>query len=340
MNKSMILLLALLILTSCSQSPEAHPSAWIDYPHQGDLIPLGAVVTVISHGFAREGVTEIVLSVNGEAYRRDVPPEAGNDFVSVQQDWVPVEEGLYTLQVQVYDMKGQVGNPAAVTVKVVKPGPTRETMVPPLDTATPVATETPTLPQGALIQFWAEPAEIQAGACTDIRWHVENAARVIFGGLDQPFDGSYGECLCENQRYTLTVVQLDGSEVKQAVDITVNGVCETPTSPPPAPDTTPPPTPTPAVPQDGLALSCRTTQTLAWMPVDDPSGISGYYVKLEIEVTAGNWQSAGGYGPVTDKQVDVNVQCGGIYRWIVRAQDGAENFSGWSAPSFFSINLN
>jgi hypothetical protein len=37
--------------------------------------------------------------------------------------------------------------------------------------------------------------------------------------------------------------------------------------------------------------------------------------------------------------VDVNVQCGGVYRWMVRAQDGAGNYSGWSAPSHFSINL-
>lgn len=340
MNKVVILILALLVLTSCAQNPEVHPSAWIDYPHQGGTIPLGTSVTVISHGFARQGVAEVVLSVNGEAYRRDVPSEAGNDFVSVQQDWVPVEEGLYTLQVQVYDMNGQVGNPATVTVQVVKPGPTMELTVPSSETETPVPTVTPTLPQGAMIQFWAEPAEIQAGACTTIRWHVENAAGVIFGGLDQPFDGSYGDCLCADQRYTLTVVQTDGTEVKRTVDIAVNGVCETPTSPPSAGDTTPPPTPTPAVPADGLVLSCRSTQTLAWLPVDDPSGISGYYVKLEMEVTSGNWQSAGGYGPVTGKQVDVNVQCGGVYRWTVRAQDGAGNFSNWSAPSYFSINLN
>jgi hypothetical protein len=59
-----------------------------------------------------------------------------------------------------------------------------------------------------------------------------------------------------------------------------------------------------------------------------------------MEITAGQWQSAGGYGPVPGKQVDVNVQCGGIYRWMVRAQDGAGNFSNWSAPSAFSVTLN
>jgi hypothetical protein len=89
-----------------------------------------------------------------------------------------------------------------------------------------------------------------------------------------------------------------------------------------------------------LELSCRSKQTLAWLPVSDPSGISGYYVKLEMEVKPGEWRSAGGYGPISGKQVTVNVQCGGIYRWMVRAQDGAGNYSDWSSPSTFSVTLN
>lgn len=86
-------------------------------------------------------------------------------------------------------------------------------------------------------------------------------------------------------------------------------------------------------------LSCRASQTLVWEPVSDPSGISGYYVKLEQEVTEGNWQSVGGWGPVTGEQVDVSVQCGGSYRWMVRAQDGAGNYSDWSGLAYFGIVL-
>lgn len=86
-------------------------------------------------------------------------------------------------------------------------------------------------------------------------------------------------------------------------------------------------------------LSCRSSQTLVWVPVSDPSGISGYYVKLELQVTPGNWQSVGGWGPVSGKQVDVSVQCGVYYRWTVRAQDGAGNYSDWSEWSHFGIVL-
>jgi hypothetical protein len=218
-------------------------------------------------------------------------------------------------------------------------------------TPTPVVTLTPTPTPTALslapvIQFEAVPPEIKAGACTTLRWHVENAQRVIFGGVDQPFDGSYKDCLCKSQTYTLKVTKADGAEESRKVNINVTGSCVTEAAPPPpdeppsTSDTTPPPAPSPAVPANGLQLSCRSTQTLAWLPVSDLSGISGYYVKLEMEVKPGQWKSAGGYGPISDKQVKVNVQCGGIYRWMVRAQDGAGNYSDWSALSTFSVTLN
>jgi hypothetical protein len=305
---------------------------------------------VISHAYAREGVAEVVLTIDGAAYRRDAPASPGATYVQISQDWLPPADGTYALQVQAYGIGGQVSNLASITIRVGGTATaTSVTTATPVVTVTPVITttlvptDTPTntptsLPPGAAIQFWADPPQIQAGACTTIHWHVENAARVIFGGVDQPFDGSYKDCMCQSQRYPLTVVQLDASQVSQTVDIAVNGICVTPTIPPPQQDTTPPPVPSPAVPANGLALSCRASQTLVWMPVNDASGVR-YYVKLELQAKQNEWQSAGGYGPITGKQVDVNVQCGGIYRWRVRAEDGAGNVSDWSAPSGFSINL-
>jgi len=339
--------------TSCASGNTSYPQAWIDYPSDGASVSVGAPVNVVSHVFAREGVAEVVLSVNGEPYRRDVPAEAGSDFVSIQQTWAPVEAGTYILQVQGYDRQGQPGNPATVSVEVgggdvmsVSPTPVITVTSVVTDTPTPVITDTPTPvitvtqpPSASVIQFYSYPPEIGAGSCATIYWNVENAQRVVFGGVDQPFSGSYETCLCEDERYNLTVVNLDGTEERRTVDVNVTGSCVT-APPPPAADTTPPPVPSPTVPANGLELSCRSTQTLAWLPVDDPSGISGYYVKLEIEVKAGEWQSVAGYGPIPDKQVGVNVNCGGRYRWMVRAQDNAGNFSNWSTPSTFSITLN
>lgn len=269
-------------VAACAQSPNASPSAWIDYPRDGDTLMPGEPVTVMSHAFAREGVAEVVLSVNGEAYRRDAPTAAENNFASVEQAWVPVEAGIYTLQVQVYDRNGQPGDPAVISVEV---GGELPTLVPTaVDTVTSVATSVIT----------ATP--------------VITATAVVVTTVPPP----------------------PPTEPPPP-----------PTEPPAAPaDTTPPPVPSPFVPANGLELPCRASQNLVWLPVNDPSGIAGYYVKLEMEVTAGQWQSAGGYGPVSDKQVSANVQCGVHYRWMVRAQDGAGNYSNWSAPSDFSISMN
>jgi hypothetical protein len=204
---------------------------------------------------------------------------------------------------------------------------------------TPVPTETLVPVPGAVIQFWADPPEIQAGACTTIRWHAENVQGVVFGGLQQPMDGSYQDCLCGDQRYTLTVSHLDGTEEKRAVDIKVTGECATPTSPPPK-DTTPPPAPSPAVPQNGLTIACKGSQTLTWLPVDDQSGISGYQVEVQRQSGDNNWQAVSGSPFSTgDKTVNIPVECGWYYRWRVRATDGAGNLGPWSGWSQFAITL-
>ncbi len=275
-----ILALSLAGMTACTTSAESVPSAWIDYPRGGDVFAPGETVTIMSHVFAKNGVSEVVLSINGEAYRRDVPVEAGQDFVSIEQVWVTGEAGIYSIMVQVYDVQGQSGNPAAISVEVIGD------VLPEPEVPTPTLVVTPTL--------------VPTGVPTNTPTPVPATPTATF------VPPTY-----------------------------------TPTSPPPPPaDNTPPPVPSPAVPANGLELSCRLSQTLVWMPVSDPSGIDGYYVKLERESTPGNWVSAGGYGPVSGKQVDVPVDCGGRYRWMVRAQDGAGNYSAWSAPSYFSVSLN
>lgn len=205
---------------------------------------------------------------------------------------------------------------------------------------TPVLTETPVPASGAAIQFWADPPEIQAGACTTIKWHVENASKVVFGGLDQPFDGSYGDCLCGNQRYTLTVIHQDGTEEKRTADIRVTGSCDTLSVPPPEVDTTSPPAPSPAVPDNGLTLSCRGSQSLVWLPVKDESGIAEYQVEVQRHSGDNNWQAApGGSISVSDKTTSIPVECGWYYRWRVRALDGVGNLGPWSGWWKFAITL-
>jgi hypothetical protein len=76
------------------------------------------------------------------------------------------------------------------------------------------------------------------------------------------------------------------------------------------------------------------------VPVSDPGGISGYYVELERRThPKASWEVAGKWGPVSGKQIEVPVECAFYYRWRVRAQDGAGNYSDWSSWSHFSVTL-
>ena len=112
----------------------------------------------------------------------------------------------------------------------------------------------------------------------------------------------------------------------------------TPTVKPPA-DTTPPDVPTPMVPVDGLVIGCASTQNLVWLPVEDIDNLNGYDVRLERELSPGNWDRVGNYGPIKDKQYEVTIDCGVAFRWSVRAEDKAGNKSDWSAWSSFIVEL-
>ena len=169
---------------------------------------------------------------------------------------------------------------------------------------------------------------IEQGNCTTLRWDVEYATAVFLDGAGVAGHDSRQVCPNQTQTYTLRVEAQQGGGDRQ-VTIQVS-----------APrDTTPPPIPQLAVPANGLKLDCRSKQTLAWMPVNDPSGIEGYYIKLEIQVKKGEYRSVRAWGPVGGKQVEADVQCGGIYRWTARAQDKAGNYSDWANWAMFSVKM-
>lgn len=81
--------------TACEPEPTA-PRAWIDFPRDGAVIPAGAPVNVLSHVYAPDGVAQVLLSVNGMAYRRS-PPTATGDFSKSMHEWFPDREGDFIL---------------------------------------------------------------------------------------------------------------------------------------------------------------------------------------------------------------------------------------------------
>ncbi|MBI5301091.1 MAG: hypothetical protein HY868_03065 [Chloroflexi bacterium] len=126
-------------VTACEPQPTG-PRAWIDVPLDGSTVPAGAPVPVVSHVYAQEGIAEVLLSVNGEAYRRSPPAQSDTTLSKVSQDWIPQQAGDYVLQVRAYSKNGQASNPATARVKVL--GKTTPTPPNPLVAATP----TPTIP--------------------------------------------------------------------------------------------------------------------------------------------------------------------------------------------------
>ncbi len=488
--KRLLIALVCLVLSGAvlaCQPETAETRAWIDAPSDGATVPVGAPVTIVSHAYARDGVAEVVLLVNGEPYRRNPPAQPGAPFSKATHEWTP-QEGTYILRARVYAKSGEARDSAPISIRAIGKGttitptrvptltatPTRDRVTPvppagaldlaivsveaivagdkggvpfcntrvtyrnagtvavprnfavqfsfngvptftntvagglppgatdtitfvyqfegapyiginldsgnviaesdetnnafaearqcggtpvPTRTATATPTRTPTIPpqpQGcvgtpSIAFFTAAPATINAGQAATLSWGaVTNADSVSIepgiGGVAAP--GTLSVSPRTTTTYTLLARCGNNTLTRQAtinvtsappiISVTPTRT-RTPTTPP---DNTAPAAPSPQVPANGLAVACRTTQTLAWLPVGDASGIAGYYVKLERQVRAGEWQSAAGYGPVSDKQVTANVQCGGIYRWAVRARDNAGNYSDWSSWSQFGVNLN
>lgn len=301
----LVLLAGAWATTGCAGDSDPGPQAWIDFPRDGATIPAGSLVTVVSHAYAEAEVAEVLLSVNGQAYRRDAPQAAG-DFSEVRQEWLAEEPGRYTLQVQTFDAAGAESGQDAISVIVTGEVASEPTELPAGETAT--VTATAVVGDTPAATFTATPTPVASATATPTG--VPPTA-------------------------TLTPTPLPATATATFTPLPPTPTA-TPTSPPP--DTTPPPAPTLVVPADGLALTCRNTQTLAWLPVEDESGIAGYDIRLELQVTTNQWNLVREWGPVADKQTEAqNLLCGGIYRWTVRARDGAGNIGDWADWFHFTI---
>ena len=355
---SFLLFAVILILAACSGSAsEGGVSAWIDVPLEGLTLPLDQVVNIEGHADAPSGVSRVEIWINGELVARIDSPQSTGNLAKFQTAWMPPEPGEYRIQAVAVSGDGSTSQPFSRRIyisgdlPVISPSPTPLENTPTVTgtttaTLTQTITPSPTLPPEVVVDFWAEPPQVQAGACSNVRWHVENALAVRLGSSNVPFDGSYQACLCEQETYTLTVTQMDGSELQRKLTVGVSGSCETPTpteteevSPPE--DNTPPPVPSPYLPPNGSSVGCTTLAAVAWNGVSDPSGIDEYQVQVELVLGGGKTQPHPGspWTGLTATGLKVPVQCGGVYRWRVRAIDGVGNVSNWSQWYEFGVDL-
>ena len=344
------LLIFTFLLAACqSEVDRGGTYVWIDVPLDGLTLPQGQVVNVEGHASNPNGTERVEVFINGQIVDTLRNFSGADNLSAFEYSFSPPQPGEYIIQVVAYSSSGRsseadsariiIGQPTAIITDTPTPLPVIS-ITPEIThtfTPTPTPTVSPTpIPDAPVVNYYAYPPEIGAGDCSRLTWHVENVQSVVFGGVEQAFDGSYEVCLCENTSYPLTVTYLDGRSERISREVVVTGTCATPVPE----DTTPPPIPQPQVPSNGLGISCKSSQTLAWLPVDDPSGISGYKIEVQRHSGDNNWQNVTGspFGS-TDKSISLSVECGWNYRWRVKAIDGKGNQSNWSGWFTFAIIL-
>jgi hypothetical protein len=331
-----LVLICLLLLIGCSGTPGG-TYAWIDVPLNPTVLAEVQTITIEGHASSPSGIAMVEVWVNGILVETiDSPPATGNLSI-FKSPFTPPGPGEYNIQVIAISNEDEASEPDTAIVLISEtavaiPVVSEEDITPTPASPTPTSSPTPTVVEpdnSPIVNYWAEPAEIDAGGCTTIYWEVSNVSRVVFGGYDQDFAGSYHDCMCETQTYPLTVTYEDGSQEVFRVTIAVSGTCATPTPPP---DTTAPNPPTLVSPTNGVSLSCTSFVTLRWNAATDPSGIAEYRVQVERHSGDNNWQAVSGsvFSGIGATEKEIAVECGWDYRWRVRALDGANNLGGWS----------
>ncbi len=308
------------------------PKAWINYPRDGTIIEDIKPLQVVAHASDSRGVAYAVLGVNGVSYEQQNPDEAGAEFAEFTFNWRPPGEGDYTLSLIAYDSGGKTRSKATSRVHIGKiitetPTPSATPEFTATFTPTPTLTATPTPLPEIHAKLIADRSSINSGECVLLSWWAENAERVTLDDVEVDLTGSGSYCPAVTHTYLL-VASRGEERVEERMAITVNE----------AGDTTPPSVPQPMVPSNGLHIACKANQTLAWLPVQDPSGLLGYDVVLERKV-GGSWNSYRSWDRLSDKQISASVECGYEYRWRVRAVDTAGNASAWSGWFTFAIDL-
>jgi hypothetical protein len=326
---------------------------------------------LVAHAYAQDGVAEVRLEVDRQPYRVVSPDPAGEQFVEISADWFAEEPGLYLLSVIAVDTKGQASGSADVTVRVTGEGPETtatpgpeetppppaptpeepvstvaptETTLPPTPTSPPPtgtrvpptatpppppATATPLPPR--IVSFEVSDSQITAGECVRFDWLVEGSPTAIyFDGEGVTSPDSREKCPTATKDFVLRAEGPGGVDTESLTVVVV-------AAPSPTPDTQGPAAPSLISPTDGGAPACGSV-TLRWNPATDPSGIDGYYVK--VEKVTGSFKS--GAWTTTDTQYTIAVawlECGQGYQWAVRAEDGEGNPGPWSNWRTFTVSI-
>jgi hypothetical protein len=350
LRKSLLLTLFFIVASSgCSVAPETgEVSVWIDVPVKGLQVEPGNPIQIEGH---TTGASRVEIWVDGGVLS-DLPIGSGDgELQAFQETWTPSSPGEHVIQAVALSEDGTLdaSDSTFIIVQEMKQDhtdtPTPALTPTPTTSPTPSLTSTPTEPPPEQVQvsFWADPPQINAGACSLLRWQVENAQSVVLGSTNVSDVGELRVCLCETAYYNLVVTDLQGQEHTRQVAIEVLGECNTPTPTPtstPDVDTTPPAAPGSLHP-NGSSLGCVANVNISWSAVSDPSGIDEYQVDAFRHPGDNNWSVAPGsvWMGISGTGMSMPVECGWTYQWRVRAIDGAGNTGPFSYWATFVVPL-
>lgn len=287
----------------------AEPRVWIDHPLDGARYEVGETVPLRWHASRAGGVARVELRANDEtiAEEQDLGEEA---IVSRRTTWTPGAAGEYTVEVIAHAADGARGSASVVLIigdeADATPGPAPET--PSASVTAPAPSPEPSRPLAT-----GTPPRVPTPTATS------------------PLPPSPTRPAPSPTAVPATPVPPTSTP----------SATPAPPSPTATPDTQGPPAPVQTEPSNGAELACPPDDViLRWTPPSDPSGIQSHTVQVETKVTATTWAEFKTYVVLgASKNMTADAACGVIYRWRVRAWDGALNAGSWSGWREFGIEL-
>jgi len=314
---------------------------WIEYPPDGAELPKEPI-TIVIHAVSGGGIS---IRANGQDVPAGpaVPLDPEGTLVRADSLWIPPAEGEYILEA-----RSGGGNPTTARICIGScqpepdtPEPTGTTTITPTASTTP-STETPTVTVSPTtdtstdiyIEFYVDPAYVDAGNCADVKWYVEGGLGAYLDGAYVPDSGAKTVCPCETTTFNLSVEKTDQEFEERWATLEVAGFCDLETEEPEPPADT-----------EGPSIGSRS---LVWEGCDvylqssisDPSGVAWatYYYNLNGEgwssipmsnIGANTWISDAGV-PVSD---GIGTPFGTI-QYYVEAGDNLGNVSQSSSGSY------
>lgn len=134
---------------------DAGPQAWLEYPLEGQTMPLEEPVPFVVYATDAKGVAQVELRVNGQplpaAQVEGLSPDGSNRLVRLDQEWPPPAEGEYIAEARGRNTAGGYGEPAyakfcvgSCRVSTPTPAPMDTPTPAPVDTSTPAPMDKPT----------------------------------------------------------------------------------------------------------------------------------------------------------------------------------------------------